>query len=222
MRLTGGEGLQNAEPIFQARLRDLVLGTEAAHHRGVERGVVVGARDDGYRHTFAQDCVHRLQHLRLCAVHGRLVVVTSVAHESVDLVKEEDAGASLARNSEGGSDELGRLAKVLVLERAERDAEEGHARLVRKRACEHRLARAGRAVEEQRARRRQLGAIEEDLRVAEREDDAGVQLFLELRHAADSGDSHVDVANYAIHDRGVVLRVADHAVEEPRRRRPLP
>ena len=79
---------------------------------------------------------------------ARLVGVGARAPQAVDLVEEEHARRQLvARDAEGGLEELRRLAPPLVLEGGRAQREERRAARARGRAREHRLAGAGRAVQ---------------------------------------------------------------------------
>jgi len=83
-----GQREQNAESVVERRRGDFVFRTKPADHGGVERREVIGARNHGNGYALAQDRVHALKYFRLRPVHGRLVVIASVAHQPVDFVEE--------------------------------------------------------------------------------------------------------------------------------------
>ena len=139
------------------RDQDLAVEAAGAQQRLVELVDVVGGGDHDHRPGVPLEAVELDQQLvqRLLALAGAAVAAAAAAGaaDRVELVDEDHRAAGLARLLEEAADAGGAAADEHLDEARARGGEEVDAGLGGDRAGEHRLAGAGRAVEEDAARR---------------------------------------------------------------------
>jgi hypothetical protein len=148
------------------------LAVEAAwpQERGVEdvRPVRGGDEDDVVLHLEAVHLDEELVQRLLALVVAAAETCAAVATDGVDLVHEDDAGGRLLRLLEEIADARRADAHEHLDEVGAGDGEEGNARLTRDGACEQRLARSRRPVQQHtlrdaRAERLELLRVLEEL-----------------------------------------------------------
>mmetsp|Transcript_20563 Transcript_20563/g.48703 ORF Transcript_20563/g.48703 Transcript_20563/m.48703 type:complete len:342 (+) Transcript_20563:380-1405(+) len=153
----GGEHLEDEPLLAPPRLRELDLAVEAARpqQRRVERVGAVGAHDHLNVDRLVE-AVHLREKLHEDALHlavGAGLRVEALGGDGVDLVDEDDRGRVLARQPEDVAYHPRPLAQVLLHKLGADDTDERGGGVVGDGLREHRLAGAGRAVEQHAARR---------------------------------------------------------------------
>jgi len=129
---------------------DLAVDAPRPQQRRVEDVEAVGRHDhlDVVASLEAIELVEQLEHRALHLRVAAAAALYPLRADGVDLVHEDERGRVLARHDEELPHHARPLADVLLYELGAGDADEGAVGVVRHRARQQRLARAGRAVHE--------------------------------------------------------------------------
>mmetsp|Transcript_22949 Transcript_22949/g.54586 ORF Transcript_22949/g.54586 Transcript_22949/m.54586 type:complete len:636 (-) Transcript_22949:718-2625(-) len=162
-----GLDLQDGQAAVVVRDAEVHLAVEAAEaaERGVDNGRPVGRRHH-HDARLRAEAVHEREQLRDDAALDLALRLLALGRDRVDLVDEDDGGRVLLGLLEGLAQVRLRLAGELGHDLRPVDQEEEGARLVGHGARDERLARAGRAEEQDAARRLDADRLEQ-LRVTQ-------------------------------------------------------
>mmetsp|Transcript_10758 Transcript_10758/g.33951 ORF Transcript_10758/g.33951 Transcript_10758/m.33951 type:complete len:292 (+) Transcript_10758:2279-3154(+) len=171
---------------------DLAIDPAGPEERRIERLDLIGG--ENHLHVAPRvesvELVEQLEHRALDLALAPRRRVIPLGADRVDLVNEDDGGSVLVGHAEELAHELGAIAEVLLNELRADHAQKGGRRVVGHCLCKQRLARAGRAVEEDAARRVDAN-LPVELKVRERELDGLAHLLLLDVGAADIVVAHV-------------------------------